>query len=159
MRDSILSGVQLEKMLLAVEHGLQREHLDRLELSELEGALAIVADELDRRLKQATGHLGRTPDLVLARAAMSALSDSVDWARRYRKHAPLRERRERIAGGLQGAEGALNLLRRAGELDVGSEPALPGQADESGGQRSVVRSRLDLRAQSPADELEPRDLP
>lgn len=123
MRASARAASELEETGRRIELQLRREHLTRLDLSGLEAELHDMLAELNQWLAETLDRRGSTPDLVLASAALRALEDSTEWARCYRKHAPLGERREHIASGLQGALGAIGLVRRA-ELSSGPHSAL-----------------------------------
>jgi hypothetical protein len=110
-------------MCAAVQRGLRGERLTRRELSDCEHGLERVLAVVEPRWTTAERALGPTPEVRLGGAAVNALAESVSWARRFRKHAPLRERRERIELGLQGALGAITLMGRIEALLVGPQLA------------------------------------
>jgi hypothetical protein len=98
---------------------LIRYPLSRRELSDLERALADLAAELAPMVRAARAQDGLTPAVKLAAAGLTAAEESSSWARMYRKHAPLAQRREYISVGLEGAIGVLLALRGADDRKDG----------------------------------------
>jgi hypothetical protein len=117
----------MEERCVAIQRELRRDRLGRRELSGFERDLEWLLDELALRWRNLAAELGPTPEVRLAQAALRALEESVRWARSFRKHAPLRERRERIERGLEGAAGAALLLRRVESLRSGPQFAEGGE--------------------------------
>jgi len=123
MVDVRVATVELAEQCAAVQRGLRAERLGRRELSELEHNLEDMLDALKPRWGTLEHALGPTPEVRLARAALRALEESVQWAHAYRKHAPLRERRERVVCGFEGALGASQLLHRVAPFHRGPQIA------------------------------------
>lgn len=111
-----LSLQRSEEVCVWIRERLGEERLDRSGLTDMEGALAILAEDLQSLIGAAEARQGRTPGIVRASSALSALRDAAEWGRFYRRHATLRERRLRIEDGLRAASGALVLLASKAEL-------------------------------------------
>jgi hypothetical protein len=84
---------------------LAGKHIRRTVLSELEGQLAALLEDMQPRVEAATREHGQTACCKRARTALEGLRQSVEWARMYRCHAPLRQRSEYVAMGLECAKG------------------------------------------------------
>jgi hypothetical protein len=92
------------------ERVLNTDRLDRAELSRLETQLAGLIDSLQACIDDAAHRSGPTTNVRLAGTALRAVKESAQWARMYRKHAPLQQRRERLQMGVQGALGVVRSL-------------------------------------------------
>ena len=109
---------EMEDACRHVRDELCRERLGRTNLAALEAEMAAMAEDRELGLKDAQRR-GETPDnMALAVAAMQAVNGSLEWARMFRRHATLNERREQLQMGLHGAVGVLGLLRRREKLQV-----------------------------------------
>lgn len=113
MRRSIATAATIDADIADVRSELQRERLDRAQLSEVEDRLSRIADALENALKDVEGTDGHTPDVVLADLALQNVRDTLGWARLYRKHASYAERRARIGEALWSAAGAWERLRHS----------------------------------------------
>lgn len=121
---------QVRELSRRIERVLGTDHLNRAELSLLEAQLAALVDDLQACVDAAAHYTGSTTDVRLAGTALLAVKESAQWARMYRKHAPLRQRRERLQMGVEGALGVVSSLG-GGELvsAAGRDPSpyrLPG---------------------------------